>query len=116
MTKSSPDRRKSEQVSSRELYVVSLQQLEEEKHLNTQQSESNKDWPSPVGFGSSNSTVKVAIGEILDLFCEKVSQNLEEKNLKWEAELELGIDFGFTVKTKIKISPKNQVNTTNSSS
>jgi hypothetical protein len=105
MTKSSPNQRKSEQVVTRELYVVFLQ-LEEEKHLNTQ-SESNQDWPSPVGFGSSNSNVKVAIGEILDLFCEKVSQNLEEKNLKWEAELELGIDFGFTVKTKIKISPKN---------
>lgn len=58
------------------------------------------------GLGPSASDIKVAISEIIDRLCNEVSQNLEDKNLKWEAEIELGIDFGFTVKTKIKISPK----------
>jgi hypothetical protein len=62
--------------------------------------------PDLRGFGSSSSNIKVTISEILDRFYKEVSQNLEDKNLKWEAEIELGIDFGFAVKTKIKISPK----------
>jgi hypothetical protein len=62
--------------------------------------------PDLRGFGPSTSDIKVAISDIIDRFCTEVSQSLEDKNLKWEAEIELGVDFGFAVKTKIKISPK----------
>jgi hypothetical protein len=33
---------------------------------------------------------------------------LDGKNSKWEAELELGIEFGVNVKAKIKICPREQ--------
>jgi hypothetical protein len=103
MTKSSTNQKKSK-PNNQGLHAVPLNVDENEVIIKQPQNEDgSQDF---VGFGPSGSGVKVAINEILDRFCNEISQTLEDKNLKWEAEIELGVDFGFTVKTKIKISPK----------
>jgi hypothetical protein len=86
------------------LYVVPLP-LEEGKYLENQPNQEGEQ-PKLIGMGPSKSGFKVPLSETLDRFCQEISQSLENKNLKWEAELELGVEFGFTIKTKIKISPK----------
>jgi hypothetical protein len=103
MTKSSTNQKKLN-PTHQELYAIPLQ-IEEDRVI-CKQPQSEDGSRDLMGFGSSGSDVKVAINEILDRFCNEISQTLEDKNLKWEAEIELGVDFGFTVKTKIKISPK----------
>jgi hypothetical protein len=101
MTQHSSDR-ENPKSNHQALYAIPLPVVTEEI---VERSHTDKS-PDLRGFGASASDIKVAISEILDRFYNEVSQSLEDKNLKWEAEIELGIDFGFAVKTKIKISPK----------
>lgn len=46
------------------------------------------------------------ISELVDTVYQKFSEACEKKDLNWEAELELGLEFGVTFLAKLKISPK----------
>jgi hypothetical protein len=46
---------------------------------------------------------KISMGTLLEKFHSELSGSLDGKNTKWEAELELGIEFGVNVKAKIKL-------------
>ncbi|WP_414514256.1 hypothetical protein [Nostoc sp. PCC 9305] len=47
-----------------------------------------------------------SISELVGTVYEKFSEACEKHNLNWEAELELGLQFGVKFSTKLKISPK----------
>jgi hypothetical protein len=46
------------------------------------------------------------LSELIDKVYQEFSQACEQKNLNWEAELELGIEFGVKFNAKLKIAPK----------
>jgi hypothetical protein len=46
------------------------------------------------------------ISELVGTVYEKFSEACEKRNLDWEAELELGMEFGVKFSAKLKISPK----------
>lgn len=46
------------------------------------------------------------LGELVDKVCDEFSQACEKRNLDWEAELELGMEFGVKFTAKLKIFPK----------
>lgn len=46
------------------------------------------------------------IGELVGTVYEKFSEACDEQNLNWEAELEIGMEFGVKFSAKLKISPK----------
>ena len=46
------------------------------------------------------------LSELVDKVYEEFSQACEKRNLKWEAELELGMEFGIKFTAKLKIVPK----------
>ncbi|HAZ49179.1 MAG TPA: hypothetical protein DDW76_36710 [Cyanobacteria bacterium UBA11369] len=46
------------------------------------------------------------LSELVDKVYEEFSQACEKRNLKWEAELELGMQFGVKFTAKLKIVPK----------
>jgi hypothetical protein len=45
------------------------------------------------------------ISELVDTVYEKFSEACEKRNLNWEAELELGLEFGVKFSARLKISP-----------
>ena len=45
------------------------------------------------------------ISELVDIVYDKFSQACEKRNLNWEAELELGLEFGVKFSARLKISP-----------
>lgn len=46
------------------------------------------------------------LSELIGKVHEKFSQACETRNLNWEAELELGMEFGVKFTAKLKIFPK----------
>jgi len=46
------------------------------------------------------------LSELVNTVYEKFSEACEKRNLKWEAELELGMEFGIKFAAKLKLSPK----------
>ncbi len=46
------------------------------------------------------------LSELVDKVYEEFSQACEKRNLTWEAELELGMEFGVKFTAKLKITPK----------
>lgn len=46
------------------------------------------------------------ISELVDTVYEKFSEACEKRDLNWEAELELGMEFGVKFSARLKISPK----------
>ncbi|WP_293337232.1 hypothetical protein [Microcoleus sp. CAWBG58] len=46
------------------------------------------------------------LSELVDKVYEEFSQACEKHNLTWEAELELGMEFGVKFTAKLKIVPK----------
>lgn len=46
------------------------------------------------------------LGELIDKVYNEFNQACEKRNLTWEAELELGMEFGVKFTAKLKISPK----------
>jgi hypothetical protein len=46
------------------------------------------------------------ISELIDKVYEEFSKACENRNLNWEAELELGMEFGVKFTAKLKIFPK----------
>lgn len=45
------------------------------------------------------------LSELVDKVYEEFSQACEKRNLTWEAELELGMEFGIKFTAKLKIAP-----------
>ncbi len=88
-----------------EFKVVSLQPeiVVINKRTDSEEIEISPILPSPV----KKIIDKIDLQKLLDGFYQEVSEALEDKNLTWEAELEVGIEyFGTGLKAKIKISPK----------
>lgn len=48
------------------------------------------------------------ISELIDKVYDEFSQACARKNLVWEAELELGMEFGVKFTAKLKIAPKDK--------
>jgi hypothetical protein len=46
------------------------------------------------------------LSQLVDKVYEEFSQACEKRNLNWEAELELGMEFGIKFTAKLKIIPK----------
>lgn len=46
------------------------------------------------------------ISELVDKVYDEFSKACEKRNLNWEAELELGMEFGVKFTAKLKIFPK----------
>ncbi|MCC3527800.1 MAG: hypothetical protein JGK21_05350 [Microcoleus sp. PH2017_22_RUC_O_B] len=46
------------------------------------------------------------LSQLVDKVYEEFSQACEKRNLNWEAELELGMEFGVKFTAKLKIIPK----------
>jgi hypothetical protein len=46
------------------------------------------------------------LSQVVDKVYEEFSQACEKRNLNWEAELELGMEFGIKFTAKLKIIPK----------
>ncbi|WP_293162408.1 hypothetical protein [Okeania sp. SIO2C9] len=46
------------------------------------------------------------LSELVDKVYEEFSRACEKPNLTWEAELELGMEFGVKFTAKLKIAPK----------
>lgn len=46
------------------------------------------------------------LGELIDKVYNEFNSACESRNLTWEAELELGMEFGVKFTAKLKISPK----------
>ncbi|MDJ0517099.1 MAG: hypothetical protein QNJ74_12880 [Trichodesmium sp. MO_231.B1] len=46
------------------------------------------------------------LSELVDKVYEEFSRACEKRNLTWEAELELGMEFGVKFTAKLKIAPK----------
>ena len=46
------------------------------------------------------------LSELVEKVYEEFSQACEKRNLNWEAELELGMEFGIKFTAKLKIVPK----------
>ncbi|GEM_PF-5100824 len=46
------------------------------------------------------------LGELIDKVYNEFNQACESRNLTWEAELELGMEFGVKFTAKLKIAPK----------
>jgi hypothetical protein len=46
------------------------------------------------------------ISELVGTVHEKFAEACEKRNLNWEAELELGLEFGVKFAARLKISPK----------
>ncbi len=59
---------------------------------------------APFGLDEEKAVEK--LGELIDKVYEEFSQACENRNLNWEAELELGMEFGVKFTAKLKIFPK----------
>lgn len=46
------------------------------------------------------------LGELIDKVYQEFNQACKDRNLTWEAELELGMEFGIKFTAKLKIAPK----------
>ncbi|GGA25038.1 hypothetical protein [Okeania sp. KiyG1] len=46
------------------------------------------------------------LSELVDKVYDEFSQACKKRNLTWEAELELGMEFGVKFTAKLKIAPK----------
>ncbi len=46
------------------------------------------------------------LSELVDKVYDEFSRACEKRNLTWEAELELGMEFGVKFTAKLKITPK----------
>lgn len=45
------------------------------------------------------------ISELVDVVYQKFSEACDKRNLSWEAELEIGMEFGVRFSAKLKIAP-----------
>ncbi|WP_377476089.1 MAG: hypothetical protein P2A85_25225 [Microcoleus anatoxicus] len=93
----------------KKLKVVSLQPKVVFVKTSEQQVESKESVEEEVilaPFMLDGEQVIEDLSQLVDKVYEEFSQACEKRNLNWEAELELGMEFGVKFTAKLKIIPK----------
>jgi hypothetical protein len=93
----------------KKLKVVSLQPKVVFVKTSEQQVESTESVEEEVilaPFMLDGEQVIENLSQLVDTVYEEFSQACEKRNLNWEAELELGMEFGVKFTAKLKIIPK----------
>jgi hypothetical protein len=93
----------------KKLKVVSLQPKVVVVKTSEQQVESKESVEEEVilaPFMLDGEQVIEDLSQLVDTVYEEFSQACEKRNLNWEAELELGMEFGVKFTAKLKIIPK----------
>jgi hypothetical protein len=93
----------------KKLKVVSLQPKVVFVKTSEQQVESKESVEEEVilaPFMLDGEQVIEDLSQLVDKVYEEFSQACENRNLNWEAELELGMEFGVKFTAKLKIIPK----------
>jgi hypothetical protein len=93
----------------KKLKVVSLQPKVVFVKTSEQQVESTESVEEEVilaPFMLDGEQVIENLSQLVDTVYEEFSQACEKRNLNWEAELELGMEFGVKFTAKLKIVPK----------
>ena len=93
----------------KKLKVVSLQPKVVFVRTSEQQAESTESVEEEVilaPFMLDGEQVIENLSQLVDTVYEEFSQACEKRNLNWEAELELGMEFGVKFTAKLKIVPK----------
>ncbi len=92
----------------KKLKVVSLQPkvVFSQKSESEQVTESAEEEVILAPFMIDEEQVIEDLSELVDKVYEEFSRACEKRNLTWEAELELGMEFGVKFTAKLKIAPK----------
>ena len=100
---------------TQKLKIVSLEpkiifvQQNNDVNQNTEKSSENEDDSVILApfFIDPEKTID-DLSQLIDKVHDEFDNACKKLNLKWEAELELGMEFGVKFTAKLKISPKNE--------